>query len=67
MPRTIGPIKAIQDVPFALGLARAGKVPNPLSTHKAKDNAEVKELWKLLEAEAKANPPKKAKKAATEA
>lgn len=67
VPRTLGPIRAIQDVPFAIGLARAGKVPNPLSTHKAKDNAEVKELWKLLEAEAKANPRKKAQKAATEA
>ena len=29
-PRTIGPVAALMDVPFALRLARAGKVPNPL-------------------------------------
>ena len=56
VPKTIGPIAAIKDVPFALQLARAGKVPNPLSAHKAKDNDEVKRLWKLLEAEAKSRP-----------
>jgi hypothetical protein len=39
-----------------LQLARAGKVPNPLSPHKAKDNDEVKRLWKLLEKEAKGQP-----------
>jgi hypothetical protein len=44
------------DVPFALRLARAGKVPNPLSAHKAKDNDQVKRLFKLLEAESKARP-----------
>jgi hypothetical protein len=53
---TIGPANAIKDIPFALQLARAGKVPNPLSPHKAKDNDEVKRLWKLLEKEAKGQP-----------
>jgi succinate dehydrogenase/fumarate reductase iron-sulfur protein len=56
VPKTIGPINAIKDIPFALQLARAGKVPNPLSPHKAKDNDEVKRLWKLLEKEAKGQP-----------
>jgi succinate dehydrogenase / fumarate reductase iron-sulfur subunit len=51
VPKTIGPIGAIQQIPFALQLARAGKVPNPLAPHKAKDNAEVKRLWKLLESQ----------------
>jgi succinate dehydrogenase / fumarate reductase iron-sulfur subunit len=54
VPRTIGPVAAAMDVPFALRLARAGKVPNPLSAHKAKNNDQVKRLWKLLEAESKA-------------
>src|ERR671938_387044 len=49
VPKTIGPVAAIKEVPFALQLARAGKVPNPLMPHKAQDNAEVKRLWKLLE------------------
>jgi len=53
VPKTIGPVNAVKDIPFALQLARAGKVPNPLSPHKAKDNDEVKRLWKLLEQEAK--------------
>ena len=51
VPKTIGPIGGDLDVPFALRLARAGKVPNPLQPHKAKDNDEVKRLWKLLEAQ----------------
>jgi succinate dehydrogenase iron-sulfur subunit len=51
VPKTIGPIAAITQIPFALQLARAGKVPNPLAPHKAKDNAEVKRLWKLIEAQ----------------
>ena len=51
VPKTIGPIGAIQQIPFALQLARAGKVPNPLAPHKAKDNAEVKRLWKLIESQ----------------
>ena len=51
VPRTIGPVAAALDVPFALQLARAGKVPNPLSSHKAPRNDEVKRLWKLLQAQ----------------
>jgi succinate dehydrogenase / fumarate reductase iron-sulfur subunit len=51
VPKTIGPIAAITQIPFALQLARAGKVPNPIVPHRAKDNAEVKRLWKLLEAQ----------------
>jgi succinate dehydrogenase / fumarate reductase iron-sulfur subunit len=56
VPKTIGPVAALLDVPFALRLARAGKVPNPLKSHKAPQNDEVKRLWKLLEAENKARP-----------
>jgi succinate dehydrogenase / fumarate reductase, iron-sulfur subunit len=56
VPKTIGPLAALKDVPFALRLARAGKVPNPLTAHKAKDNDQVKRLWKLLEAQDKARP-----------
>jgi succinate dehydrogenase / fumarate reductase iron-sulfur subunit len=56
VPKTIGPVAALKDVPFALRLARVGKVPNPLSAHKAKDNDQVKRLWKLLEAQDKARP-----------
>ncbi|MEO9175700.1 MAG: 2Fe-2S iron-sulfur cluster-binding protein [Gaiellales bacterium] len=56
VPKTIGPVAALKDVPVALRLARAGKVPNPLSAHKAKNNDQVKRLWKLLEAEDKARP-----------
>ena len=53
VPKTIGPLAAALDVPFALRLARAGKVPNPLHKHKAKNNDEVKRLWKLLERQAR--------------
>ena len=53
VPKTIGPLAAALDVPFALRLARAGKVPNPLHKHTAKNNDEVKRLWKLLEAQAR--------------
>jgi hypothetical protein len=56
VPRTIGPVAALMDVPFALRLARAGKVPNPLKAHKAPQNDQVKRLWKLLEQESKALP-----------
>ena len=52
VPKTIGPLGALKEIPFALQLARAGKVPNPLVPHKAKDNAEVKRLWRLLERQA---------------
>ena len=53
VPKTIGPIGAITQIPFALQLARAGKVPNPLHKHKAKNNDEVKRLWKLLQQQAR--------------
>ena len=53
VPKTIGPLAAALDVPFALRLARAGKVPNPLRKHRAKNNDEVKRLWKLLEQQAR--------------
>jgi succinate dehydrogenase / fumarate reductase iron-sulfur subunit len=56
VPRTIGPVAALLDVPFALRLARAGKVPNPLKPHRAKGNDEVKRLWKLLERQDRARP-----------
>ena len=56
VPKTIGPVAALLDVPFALRLARAGKVPNPLKSHKAPQNDQVKRLWKLLEAENKSRP-----------
>jgi succinate dehydrogenase / fumarate reductase iron-sulfur subunit len=49
------PLKAM-DVKFALNLARAGKVPNPLKPHRAKKLDEVRKLHKLLktqEAEAR--------------
>ena len=54
MPYT-DPLKAM-DVKFALNLARAGKVPNPLKPHRAKKLDEVRKLHKLLktqEAEAR--------------
>ena len=41
------PMKAM-DVKFALSLARAGKVPNPLKPHRAKKLDEVRKLHKLL-------------------
>jgi succinate dehydrogenase / fumarate reductase iron-sulfur subunit len=56
VPRTIGPVAAAKDIPFALRLARAGKVPNPLTAHKGKNNDQVKRLWKLLESQDKARP-----------
>jgi succinate dehydrogenase / fumarate reductase iron-sulfur subunit len=49
------PLKAL-DVKFAMNLARAGKVPNPLKPHRAKKLGEVRKLHKLLktqEAEAR--------------
>ena len=48
VPETIGPIAAIKEIPFALKMARAGKVPNPLKPHKAKKLDEVKRLNKLI-------------------
>jgi succinate dehydrogenase / fumarate reductase iron-sulfur subunit len=49
------PMKAM-DIKFALNLAKAGKVPNPLKPHRAKKLDEVRKLHKLLktqEAEAR--------------
>jgi succinate dehydrogenase / fumarate reductase iron-sulfur subunit len=41
------PLKAM-DVKFAMQMARAGKVPNPLKPHRAKKLDEVRKLHKLL-------------------
>ena len=47
------PMKAL-DVKFAMKLARAGKVPNPLKPHRAKKLGEVRALSKLVAAQEKA-------------
>jgi succinate dehydrogenase / fumarate reductase, iron-sulfur subunit len=44
------PMKAL-DVKFAMRLARAGKVPNPLKPHRAKKLGEVRALNKLVRVE----------------
>jgi succinate dehydrogenase / fumarate reductase iron-sulfur subunit len=44
VPETLGPIGAIKEIPLAIKLARAGKVPNPLRPHRAKRLDEVKRL-----------------------
>jgi hypothetical protein len=54
VPETVGAINAIKDIPFALKLARAGKVPNPLRPHKAKKLDEVRKLHKLIESQEQA-------------
>jgi succinate dehydrogenase / fumarate reductase, iron-sulfur subunit len=41
------PLKAM-DIKFAMKMARAGKVPNPLKPHRAKKLDEVRKLHKLL-------------------
>jgi hypothetical protein len=41
------PLKAMA-ITFAMKLARAGKVPNPLKPHRAKKLDEVRKLHKLL-------------------
>ena len=41
------PLKAM-DVKFAMQMAKAGKVPNPLKPHRAKKLDEVRKLHKLL-------------------
>jgi succinate dehydrogenase / fumarate reductase iron-sulfur subunit len=48
VPETIGAVNAIKEIPFALKMVRAGKVPNPLKPHKAKKLDEVRKLHKLL-------------------
>ena len=58
VPETVGPIASIKELPFAMKMARRGKVPNPLRPHKADRLDEVKKLNKLLEqqeAEARAD------------
>ena len=54
VPETVGPVNAIKEIPFALRLARAGKVPNPLKPHKAKKLDEVRKLNKLIESQEQA-------------
>ena len=54
VPETVGPVNAIKEIPFALRLARAGKVPNPLKPHKAKKLDEVRKLHKLIESQEQA-------------
>jgi succinate dehydrogenase / fumarate reductase iron-sulfur subunit len=49
VPETVGPVAAIKEIPFALKLAKAGKVPNPFKPHKAKKLDEVRALHKLVE------------------
>jgi succinate dehydrogenase / fumarate reductase iron-sulfur subunit len=44
------PLKAM-DIKFAMKMARAGKVPNPLKPHRAKKLDEVRRLHKLLQAQ----------------
>src|SRR3954453_18106189 len=53
VPETVGPIAAIKEIPFAMRLARAGKVPNPLKPHKAKKLDEVRKLEKLIASQEK--------------
>jgi len=48
VPETVGPIAAIKEIPFALKMVRAGKVPNPLKPHKAGKLDEVRRLEKLV-------------------
>jgi hypothetical protein len=54
VPETVGAINAIKDIPFALKLARAGKVPNPLRAHSANKLDEVRKLHTLIDAQEKA-------------
>ena len=46
------PLKAM-DVKFAMQMARAGKVPNPLKPHRAKKLDEVRKLHKVLKTQEK--------------
>ena len=52
------PLKAL-DVKFAMKLARAGKVPNPLKPHRAKKLDEVRKLHKLVAGQEKASRDEK--------
>ena len=49
VPETVGAIASIKDIPFALKMARRGKVPNPLKPHKAGKLDEVRRLNSLIE------------------
>ena len=53
VPETVGLVAAIKDIPFAMKMVRAGKVPNPLKPHKAKKLDEVNKLNKLVEQQEK--------------
>src|SRR5918911_605811 len=59
VPETLGPVGAIREIPLALRLARAGKVPNPLRPHRARKLDEVRRLHKLLEKDEKAERRKR--------
>ena len=48
VPETLGPIGAIREIPFAINMMKAGKVPNPLRPHKARKLDEVRRLHRLL-------------------
>jgi succinate dehydrogenase / fumarate reductase iron-sulfur subunit len=54
VPETVGAVNAIKEIPFALRLVRAGKVPNPLKPHKAKKLDEVRKLNALIGEQEKA-------------
>jgi succinate dehydrogenase / fumarate reductase iron-sulfur subunit len=54
VPETVGAVGAIKEIPFALQLVRAGKVPNPFRPHKAKKLDEVRRLHQLIAAHEKA-------------
>src|SRR3989339_1113451 len=47
LPRTLGPLGALKQIPFALGMAKAGRVP-PLFPHKSKDHGNLKRMIKQL-------------------
>jgi succinate dehydrogenase / fumarate reductase iron-sulfur subunit len=59
VPETLGAIGSIREMPLALKLVRAGKVPNPLRPHKARKLDEVRRLHKLLEKDEKAERRKR--------
>jgi succinate dehydrogenase iron-sulfur subunit len=48
VPETVGALAAIKEIPFAMKMVRAGKVPNPLKPHKAGKLDEVRRLNTLI-------------------
>jgi succinate dehydrogenase / fumarate reductase iron-sulfur subunit len=48
VPETVGALAAIKEIPFAMKMVRAGKVPNPLKPHKAGKLDEVRRLNTLV-------------------